>query len=423
MATTTTPAQTADQLDPWGFGHADAAPTAVVEHAHHPAAPATLAALDARDAGDDADAFPPFAERHAVNRPAAQVRAGTREWLAVLAVFVVAVLGQAFYIGYRLSAQGGDAAAAALVVSSHPAGLQVLVDGAVAGTTPLAIAAAPGPHHIEVTGVDGAVHGFDADVAAGERWVQHVEAAGPAAAAGRSALQIETLDGAAKVLVDGALVGDAPIAAVDIAPGEHVVRLVYATGGAIDRRVTLAGGERVTMIVDAPSRRTGAAPAPPRVQVGDAAARLPAGRNAAVAPAPSTGWVRIESPFDVEIYEQGRLLGSSGLGAVALTPGGHALELVNDALGYRVVTKAVVLAGKTATVPVDTPRAAVHVNAQPWAEVLVDGAVLGETPLANVMLPIGHHQLVFRHPELGERTQTFTVRASGPNRVAADLRR
>ena len=59
----------------------------------------------------------------------------------------------------------------------------------------------------------------------------------------------------------------------------------------------------------------------------------------------------------------------------------------------------------------------------PWAEVLVDGRVLGETPLANLQLPIGVHQLVFRHPDLGERAQTVTVRLDGPNRVTADLRR
>ncbi len=424
MATTTTPAHAADQLDPWGFGRAEDDRSAVVEHAHHPAAPATLAALDARDTDQTAVPFPPFAQRHAAVRPAAQVRAGTREWLAVLAVFAVAVLGQAFYIGLRLSAQAADASMGTLVVSSHPAGLQVFVDGHVAGTTPLAFAAAPGRHHVEVTEPGGVRHSFEADAIAGERWTQHVASGSAGLAWAGGALQIDTIGGTAKVLLDGELIGDAPVSARDVQPGDHTVRLVYTTGDTLDRRITVAAGERLALVVDAGARRSrgGSAVIAARPQASASVAPPPA-RAAAALPATGTGWVRIDAPFEVEVYEQGRLLGSSGLGSVALSAGGHALELVNEALGYRVVTKAVVLAGKTTTLPVETPRAVVHVNAQPWAEVLVDGTVLGDTPLANVMLPIGHHQLVFRHPELGERTQTFTVRAGGPNRVSADLRR
>ena len=85
--------------------------------------------------------------------------------------------------------------------------------------------------------------------------------------------------------------------------------------------------------------------------------------------------------------------------------------------------KTVVGAGRTEALACRDPPAAVHVNAQPWAEVAVDGRVLGETPLANLLLPIGVHQFVFRHPEFGERTQSVTVRLNTPNRVTADLRR
>ena len=97
-------------------------------------------------------------------------------------------------------------------------------------------------------------------------------------------------------------------------------------------------------------------------------------------------------------------------------------DLVNASLGYRATKTLRVGAGRTEVLVVTTPRTAVHVNAQPWAEVLIEGRVLGETPLANLMLPIGSHQVVFRHPELGERVQPVTVRLDAPNRVTADLR-
>ena len=42
-------------------------------------------------------------------------------------------------------------------------------------------------------------------------------------------------------------------------------------------------------------------------------------------------------------------------------------------------------------------------NALPWAEVWIDGESIGETPIGKVSVPIGWHEIVFRHPELGEK--------------------
>ena len=47
----------------------------------------------------------------------------------------------------------------------------------------------------------------------------------------------------------------------------------------------------------------------------------------------------------------------------------------------------------------------------------------GDTPIANLMLPIGDHRVVLRHPDLGERVQMVTVRTEGVTRVSVDLRR
>jgi hypothetical protein len=48
---------------------------------------------------------------------------------------------------------------------------------------------------------------------------------------------------------------------------------------------------------------------------------------------------------------------------------------------------------------------------------------VGQTPLANLSLALGTHEIVFRHPDLGERKQTIVVTAKGPNRIAVDLTR
>jgi serine/threonine-protein kinase len=69
------------------------------------------------------------------------------------------------------------------------------------------------------------------------------------------------------------------------------------------------------------------------------------------------------------------------------------------------------------------PQGTLSINALPWAEVWVDGKPAGETPIGNLSLPIGNHELVFRHPELGEQRRTVTVGALAPVRVGVDLRK
>jgi serine/threonine-protein kinase len=60
-------------------------------------------------------------------------------------------------------------------------------------------------------------------------------------------------------------------------------------------------------------------------------------------------------------------------------------------------------------------------NAVPWAEVFVDGTPVGETPIGSFKVPVGVHEVVFRHPQLGERRTTVTVAVGAPTKVGIDL--
>ena len=76
---------------------------------------------------------------------------------------------------------------------------------------------------------------------------------------------------------------------------------------------------------------------------------------------------------------------------------------------------------QAASVAVIAPKGLLNVNARPWADVLIDGVAAGQTPLANVEVSAGPHEITFRHPELGERIERIVVKASGVNRVAVNL--
>jgi hypothetical protein len=175
-----------------------------------------------------------------------------------------------------------------------------------------------------------------------------------------------------------------------------------------------------------------AVPAPSSpVRVAEAPVRVPANVLAVPPPVDDTvdavaqaaarqrsGGVRLASPIELTVFEGDRLLGTTGDGPIVTTAGTHQLDLVNTALGYRRRQTVTIRAGVITPLTLPVPMGRININAQPWAQVLVDDSPLGETPLANVSVTLGQHQITFRHPQLGERRETVVVRADTIARVS-----
>jgi hypothetical protein len=105
-----------------------------------------------------------------------------------------------------------------------------------------------------------------------------------------------------------------------------------------------------------------------------------------------------------------------------MAAGRHDLELVNETLNYRTKRTVQVPAGKVAPIAIDLPRGTVNLNAAPWAEVWLDGQRVGETPIGNLSVPIGPHEFVFKHPQLGEKRQAVSVTLGAPVRLSVDMK-
>ena len=106
---------------------------------------------------------------------------------------------------------------------------------------------------------------------------------------------------------------------------------------------------------------------------------------------------------------------------VSCSFGRHTIEVVNSALGYRSSHTVQISPGGTADLRVNAPSASVDVNAIPWADVTIGGRELGVTPLGSVPVPIGTHEIIYRHPQLGERRVNLTVTVKGPPRVSVNM--
>jgi hypothetical protein len=193
------------------------------------------------------------------------------------------------------------------------------------------------------------------------------------------------------VSVDGRAVGTSPIAALELTAAPHKVTVTSETGSA-ERTVTIEAGTTTSVVFSLPK------------VVG-----------------PLGGWLSVSAPFDVQIVEGGDVIGSGGTAKIMLAGGHHDVVLVNRALEYQEPRKIEITPGKITPIRVDPPKAMLSANARPWADVLVDGTSVGQTPIANLAVPIGTHQVVFRHPQLGERRESVVVSVKGPNRIAVDM--
>ena len=125
----------------------------------------------------------------------------------------------------------------------------------------------------------------------------------------------------------------------------------------------------------------------------------------------------------MQVLLRGRVVATTEAESFMLPVGTQELEFVNENVGYRARRTVTIQAGKTAAVRLDPPSGTVHINAVPWAEVWLDGQRIGETPLGNLQAPIGTRELIFRHPDLGERRATVFVTLKEPARISMDLRK
>jgi hypothetical protein len=211
-------------------------------------------------------------------------------------------------------------------------------------------------------------------------------ATAPRPKAGTGRIEIETQPSGARVLLDGKPAGETPLALEAVTTGRHTLTF-ESTAGTIRRTVRVESGK--TLTVDVPIY---------------------------------SGWVGIFAPILLEVSANGKSIGTTEEARLMLPPGRHDLKLTNKELGYSVFHSVDIEPGEVSSVTLD-PQGVVNVNATPWAEVWIDGRKAGDTPIANLKLRLGVREIVFKHPEYGERRVNVTVKADAPGAVTVNMSR
>jgi hypothetical protein len=314
----------------------------------------------------------------------------TRERLALVLCAAVAI-GEAAYIWTSKPASAPVAAEGVVSIESRPAGATVVIDDRERGVTPLSLSLSPGPHVLALRTATSS-RAVSLTVQAGMTHAQYVELA-PLVTTGAIDVQVGT--SGARVTLDGQPRGSAPVTIPDVSEGDH--ELVIEAGGSIIR-------QRVV------------------VQAGLTTSVRPKLVEPAPTPAAQGGWVTIAVPFEMQVLEGNRQLGTTAARRLPLAPGRHTLNLVSGPLAFRTLVSVDVVAGKETRVPVQLPNGSVAINAIPWAEVWIDGQKAGETPIGSMALTLGPHELVFRHPDFPERRHVVSVTAGAPTRVSVEMK-
>jgi hypothetical protein len=216
------------------------------------------------------------------------------------------------------------------------------------------------------------------------------------------------------VFVDGVERGTTPTR-LTLAPGPHILELRRGVPRVIP--ISLTAGADVSQYLEFVE-----APVSTEQLIAQAEAAAP---DPVVPPppvAPLAGWISVKLPFVADIREKGKLLGTTEADRLMLAAGTHELEFVNQTLGFQLTRTVQVGAGRVMPVALPLPRGSVNLNAAPWAEVWLDGVRVGETPIGNLAVPIGPHEIVFKHPQFGEKRHAVSVTAGAPVRVSVDMK-
>jgi hypothetical protein len=312
------------------------------------------------------------------------------------AIAFLIVAGLAAAVTWQVRRRAAVVPSGTLAIETTPAGLDVAIDGTLVGKTPFLGAVAAGSHVVQV-GSEGQRRELQVVMTAGATVSHHLEMAPvssvPSPVATSGSLQVQAdLPGMA-VAVDGVERGVSPLTVGALAPGEHQV-VVRGDQRTVRRNVTIKAGETMSLVI-----------------------------SPAAATTPAPGWLSVSAPLVMQLREGGQIIGTTESEKVMLTSGEHHIEIVNESVGFKSARTITVSPGKTASLAIELPQGLLSINAQPWAEVWIDGERVGETPIANHAARLGSHEVLFRHPQFGERRETVLVTARQPARIGVDLRR
>lgn len=250
--------------------------------------------------------------------------------------------------------------------------------------------------------------------------------AGEPEAGGAGTLRIVTSYWA-DVYVDGKRMGRAPMKALSLPAGRHVVSLLgNVKVNHYRREVVIRPGEITELRVD-PDSPEDSAPVEP-------SEREPT--------QPPSGTLLLETRYWASVYVDGEYRGRVPMEPLSLPAGRHVIELRDNPKVKPYRREVLIRTGETTTLDADAERAGDFVSVEPsgneptpprastpgtskegglgtlrlqmkyWADVYVDGKRRGRAPMPPISLPVGRHVIELRgNPNIKDYRTEVVIRA------------
>jgi hypothetical protein len=201
----------------------------------------------------------------------------------------------------------------------------------------------------------------------------------PASAVAPGGFRITTLPPGGKINIDGVPRGTAPLKVEDLAAGLHSIS-VESEWGTMEEAVNVEPGKVVPLALA------------------------------------TVGWIRVESPVELEVSEEGKSYGRTG-GQLMVPAGRHHFVFVNQSVAARLRQFVDVPPGQVVKVVLDLPPGMLNLTSEQPAQVLLDGELLGDTPLVSVQAKLGPHEVIFRSSRYGDVSYSINVTLAAPVRL------
>ena len=306
----------------------------------------------------------------------------------VSALIVVGALELALLAWYAGAGFGGPSGT--VTITSTPIGAGILIDGTAHGSTPATLSVAEGVHTLELRSA-GPSEVLVMHVARDTQLSRYFDLS---AGTTPARLRITTKPAGASVTVDGRPRGVSPLAVEDLNPGSHIVRVDRA-GYSLERTINLQAGSDTTTQLTLDAQ-------PPQAASGH-------------------GLLMISTPIALQAFEGDRLIGTSQASPWQLRAGRHEVTLVNSAIGFQLKQAIDVEAGQTTGLALTVPSALLSIDVPPDTRLTIDGESLDPGPLKSRPIAPGQHDVIARHPTLGERRLRVTMAAGVPVSLKIDL--
>jgi hypothetical protein len=190
---------------------------------------------------------------------------------------------------------------------------------------------------------------------------------------GVGVLRVTSTPAGAQVVLDGKSRGVTPLSLDDVPAGAHNLDIVSAEG-TVHRAVAVSADHPVDVVESI-----------------------------------FAGWLAVHAPFDLAVTEGPHALRADDRGQILLPPGRHEVRVVNRAVAYDQLHRVEVRPGEITVLDIALPRSTLSVTSSEPAEVFVDGARVGPTPLTDAAIDVGTREIVVRRASGGERRFTATV--------------